>query len=435
MPAIDEVIINKCCTGCGACVFICPKEAVSIKKSNMGRLFAYIDESKCVECNLCSRVCPNTKYGAEALLQDKKNFFIGNITKVCVGHSNNREIYKNAQSGGIVTQILYSLFERGIIDAAITSQTCFNKNSHNEPVIITRKEDLTRTQKSFYSPISLLAALRSAKSYKSVAIVGLPCQVEAIRLIEKAGKAKNIKYIIGLICDRCISETWNDVILKYFDITNRDVKIVARDKSAATHKNAYKYAPMVIKSFGYGSIITSNYLRLALKDYFTPPRCRICFDKLNIFADIVCGDPWGMQCVDWQHGDSVVITRTQIGNELVEDLIADDIITLNEAEKNELIEGQKIQERINNISNGIKIFQECNWVLPNFIPIISTEMKPPVHDKRSFKLLRNSIKRYIKYEKLPKDRIISKVYRQIRMKAMIQSYKSSIRKIYHLIIK
>ena len=435
MPAIDKVIINKCCTGCGACVSICPKEAVSIKKSNMGRLSAYIEQTKCIECNLCSRVCPNTEYGAEALLQDKKNFFIGNITKVYVGHSNNREIYKNAQSGGIVTQILYSLFEKGKIDAAITSQTCFNKNSHNEPVIITKKEDLAKTQKSYYSPISLLTALRSVKPYKSVAIVGLPCQIEAIRLIKKAGKAKNIKYVIGLICDRCISETWNDVILKYFGITNRDVKIIARDKNAVKHENAYKYAPMVIKFSNASPIITSNYLRLTLKDYFTPPRCRLCFDKLNIFADIACGDPWGMQCVDWQHGDSVVITRTRIGNELMDDLIADDLITLNEVEKDELIKEKKIQERTNNISDGIKIFQECNWVLPNFIPIISTEIKSPVHDKQSSKLLRKSIKRYIKYEKLPKDRIISKIYRQIRMKAMIHSYKSSIRKILHLIIK
>ena len=38
---------------------------------------------------------------------------------------------------------------------------------------------------------------------------------------------------------------------------------------------------------------------MALKDMFTAPHCRICYDKVNVFSDIVFGDPWCMDDVDW----------------------------------------------------------------------------------------------------------------------------------------
>lgn len=34
---------------------------------------------------------------------------------------------------------------------------------------------------------------------------------------------------------------------------------------------------------------------------FTSPRCRVCFDKVCVFADIVLGDPWRMTEVDEEY--------------------------------------------------------------------------------------------------------------------------------------
>ena len=46
------------CTGCMACVGKCKKEAISIQ-DNVSAYNAVIDESKCVSCGACERVCPN----------------------------------------------------------------------------------------------------------------------------------------------------------------------------------------------------------------------------------------------------------------------------------------------------------------------------------------------------------------------------------------
>ena len=49
--------LNKC-AGCGACVDVCKKNAISIKDS-LKTMNAVIDESLCVNCSACEKVCPN----------------------------------------------------------------------------------------------------------------------------------------------------------------------------------------------------------------------------------------------------------------------------------------------------------------------------------------------------------------------------------------
>lgn len=48
---------EKCC-GCTACLSICPKQAISMKKDKEGFFYAVIDSQKCIDCGLCKKVCP-----------------------------------------------------------------------------------------------------------------------------------------------------------------------------------------------------------------------------------------------------------------------------------------------------------------------------------------------------------------------------------------
>ncbi len=44
---------NERCVGCGACVEVCPVQAISM---NGGK--ANIDADRCVNCGRCAQVCP-----------------------------------------------------------------------------------------------------------------------------------------------------------------------------------------------------------------------------------------------------------------------------------------------------------------------------------------------------------------------------------------
>ena len=46
------------CCGCTACYAICPNDAISMVEDEEGFEYPQIDESKCVRCCQCIKVCP-----------------------------------------------------------------------------------------------------------------------------------------------------------------------------------------------------------------------------------------------------------------------------------------------------------------------------------------------------------------------------------------
>lgn len=48
--------ITDACTGCGACVKLCPTRAIAGEKKKAHA----IDKALCIECGACGRVCPNS---------------------------------------------------------------------------------------------------------------------------------------------------------------------------------------------------------------------------------------------------------------------------------------------------------------------------------------------------------------------------------------
>ena len=46
------------CCGCTACYAICPKEAIRMVEDEEGFVYPQIDESNCVRCYQCIKVCP-----------------------------------------------------------------------------------------------------------------------------------------------------------------------------------------------------------------------------------------------------------------------------------------------------------------------------------------------------------------------------------------
>lgn len=411
---INLTIDNWLCSGCGACNAICPKDAITYHFDEIGQLLPQIDNEKCINCGLCHNVCPSID--KSGLVKDFDvngiDFFVGNNIKTRLVKSNDEDIYKNSQSGGAVTAVLKYLLDNKLIDAAVVCEVLFAKEYTSKSVIITDSKDLNRCQKSSYVPVDMLTALKQTSSYKSVAIVGTGCVIQGVKQLQRQNKKfDNINYLLGLICDRTLTKTVSDILYagKY---PNANKKIVWRDKT-----QSYKNPILKIITEQGEELTQPSWKRHALKEYFITPRCRICFDKLSIFSDIVFGDPWGMSDVDWQNGMSVVISRTEKGEIILQRMIQDSAIDSKGADINEVISGQAIAKKKENVEKAIMAFLSLGLALPSYYQNVKTT-------NSDFTSIKNSIEKFRSLSKNSKNTIISRYrFKLWRISVINQLYK------------
>lgn len=350
---IQQITDNLLCTGCGTCNVICGRDAISMKKTTtMGLLHAEINSYKCTDCGLCLRMCPSVNALAETKTVSETKIK-GNVDACYVGRSLNAEYYANAQSGGMVTTILAYLFRHQLIDAAVSCRMEYGLPTPSiHYSILTSADEIMKNQRSCYTQVDIVSALRETLQYKSVAVVGIPCQIQGVSNLIKQKKFSNITYRIGLICDRSFSDLYIDAIAQNVKLPGGKLKIVYKRKDFTHNGIRYNYhqAPTVFVNKHGEMAIIPNLKRVFLKDFFTVPKCRLCWDKLNVHADIVLGDPWGLKGkYDEQHGDSVIIVRTGKTARMLDEMKANGLVRFSPVELDEVAKGQHVELKACNI--------------------------------------------------------------------------------------
>jgi coenzyme F420 hydrogenase subunit beta len=368
MSNVIEIKESYLCYGCGACNVVCAAQAITMKYDNIGRLQPEVDQEKCTNCGLCMKHCPSLDLNG-IQYPATKDSYIGEVRNVYIGKSNNERIFRNSQSGGLVTTILNYLFETGKIDGAIVCRVDYSQEYLPKAIVVTNVEELYDCQKSSYVPVDMVSALKGVENLQSIAVVGTGCHIQGFRALCNFKKEyrDKIKYTLGLICDRTLCKTITEVLGRDIYVGKKK-KIVWRDKS-----KGYKNPRLLIKSEIGKEREEPQWKRHALKDPFTNPRCRICFDKLNVHSDIVLGDPWGMSNVDWQNGASVVLVRSDLGEDIIDDMQSMQLIDLRKASLDEVISGQHILLRKKTVSDAISVYQDNNWLLPSYSNRLKSE--------------------------------------------------------------
>ena len=200
-----EVWDKGICSGCGACVAVCPANAIIFKKGENSE--APVNTGYCkeindhVKCGACYAVCPRTEEATSA----KK--MLGNY--ISIGSARSAFEVPGRQSGGAVTAILANAFESGLIDAVITVSE--DRWTH-EPfsVLITSNEAIKSSAGSRYNWwVPTLAALSEAvikRKFSRIAVVATPCAAQALRRMKESDNdllkpfGNSIRLIVGLFC-------------------------------------------------------------------------------------------------------------------------------------------------------------------------------------------------------------------------------------------
>lgn len=424
------------CSNCGACFTVCPKSAINFETTLLGRMYAKVNDDLCVNCGKCIKACPSID--ANKLSKKYSDKYVGIINNIYVGKSLNKDIFENAQSGGICTQLLCYLFDKKKIDCAVVVKMKPGKTPVVSPVVVTSKDELTGSQKSCYTPVALLTVLKETRKYNSVAVVGLPCHIAGIVNLQTiCNDYSNINYKIGLICDRTLCSGVHDVYSSHLQSVLKtpaiSFKIDWKCKRIGKDFN-YKLAPTVLKTDN-DIIEVPRDIRIILKEMFTPPRCRVCYDKLNTHADITLGDPWHMTEVDWVKGSSLIISRTEKGSSLLEEVKNAGYIEYSPRNLSELSKSQKVDARRMQARLFSRAFQ--NLFNLEGIGILRLSEIEESTDKTKLGFCEKDLKTFIEKDKTYSiERIIKEANREIRKyrfhrkrELFVDNMKSFIRKL------
>jgi coenzyme F420 hydrogenase subunit beta len=296
---VVNVIKSGKCVGCGTCVVVCPFDCLEYQNEEP------VLVKECKVCSICAKVCPKYEWSMPELektvlgRERSATEEFGVHRRLAIAQASDNKILNVCQDGGIVTALLLYALESGLINGAVVSGVKAEKPFLSVPKLATTSKEILDCSgtRYFYSP-SVFALAEGVKQKKtSIAFVGTPCQIRAVRKLQTAGLKKYtepVKLLIGLMCSECF--TYEGLMEKHIRETlgislNSVKKMNIKGKMLVTTDSGVQTTPLAE---------TKQYAR---------KKCQPCDDFSSELADISLG---GLGLDGW----TFVVIRTEAGEEL-----------------------------------------------------------------------------------------------------------------------
>lgn len=334
----DEIVTPKKCCACGACIAYCESQAFDVieMKDYTPQFKTDKSEENCKECSYCYYICPQT----DPLLDQLKVVHqvedeLGHILNVIAAKTTDSIIQKAGQDGGVVSTILTYLFDTNNIDAAVVSE--YDENYEPIPKIIYDKEDLVKSAGTRYSISPNILPLKNLEEVAQevidhqkriydpdqihLAFVGTPCQARAISKM----KLLNLKpaHVISVVMSLFCFENFD--YAKLMDILKEKTNV---DPSNIKKTNIKKNFFVTSKQ--------DEVFEVGIKEVDDAVRnhCHECDEFVGRYSDISIGASGAPT------GYSMIITRTDKGQNLIDSLISSGYIEKYEAPLDKFAEWQ-----------------------------------------------------------------------------------------------
>jgi coenzyme F420 hydrogenase subunit beta len=312
----NDVLSQGLCTSCGACVNVCPY--IKVVKDRVAIIEPCgLDEGKCYD------FCPRTNTDIAAL--DRRVFgkkrtdsSLGSYISIEMAQAKDSRIRCRAQYGGVVSSLVEYAIESGVITDALLTKP-FDGGLMPKSLLVEGGSEVQEFAGSNYIASAPLATLnRNTKQSKgeAVGVVGIPCQVIALRKMQASkhdNEAKKVKLVIGLFC------TWA--------LTYKGLYEFLKGKVDVAHIRRFDIPPPPANKLIVETETETREFRLDDLRQFIKPTCSVCFDMTSEFADISVGMVEGIE--DW----NTLIVRTPEGKRLIDKAKAAGIITTKPLEK------------------------------------------------------------------------------------------------------
>lgn len=298
------------CTGCSACMNVCPKEAITmVEQEPLGHIHPLIDNSKCIDCHLCEKICP-VNYPVS--LHEPLNAY--------AAISRDYDDLMSSSSGGAASVFSHVILEQGGVVYGCVQEN-YKNISHTR---ISRKEDLYKLKGSKYVQSNINLAYRNVrqdlKSKKLVLFIGTPCQIAGLRSFLR--KEYQNLFTIDLVCHGVPSQK-----------LLREEVLYMIGKESDAYVNFRRKGEPLARMFG---LFLSNCSKVAEKkelflynDYITAFMAGLTFRKScyscsyaqsSRCSDITVSDYWGIgkSTVKTDCGISLILQNSSKASLLIE---------------------------------------------------------------------------------------------------------------------
>ena len=206
---------------------------------------------------------------------------------------------EGAQWTGITTRLGEALLTSGEVSAVL----CVGPDEHDPwkpvPRLVTAAEDMAscRGMRMGYAPLLEQLEPAIAAGHKRIAVIGIPCQIYALRALENELDLDHL-VVIGTPCsDNTTTENFHEFLSLLDDNPERinylefmpDFHVELRFDGGETRRIPFLQLPIA-----------------DLRDDFFPLTCRTCVDYVNTLSDITVGYMGG-------RGEQWLLVRNQKG--------------------------------------------------------------------------------------------------------------------------
>lgn len=320
---MNEYILNKdekCCYGCGSCELICPQNAITMSPNHEGFLYPEFNESRCIKCGLCIKVCPYMK-------NEQKT---RKPIKVVAIQNKNIEVLKDSSSGGV----FFAVAEYVLSIGGYVSGCVFDDNLEVNHILTNNIEEVKKMCGSKYVQSKMGNVYNLVKEKldngKKVLFTGTPCQIDGLK--QYLRKEYDNLFLMDLICHGVpspkIFQLYIDSVEKKF---GKIIEFKFRDKrrNGWCSQGSIKFKNKLKKISPFNS---SYYYYYYLKNILSRKSCYTCkYSSLDREADLTIGDCWNIDKLfpklDTKNGYSVVLVNNHKGHNLL-DSIKDNLTIL-----------------------------------------------------------------------------------------------------------
>lgn len=313
----QKVLMKELCAGCGACILVCPFTCLEYGE-NQPKLV-----KKCEICGICAKACPRYEFSQQALEQlafgreRKAEEEFGVYRRLAVAQASDDRVLGVGQDGGVVSALLVHALKNGIVDGAVVSGLSKETPWLPVPKLVSTPEEILESAGTRYTYSPNLLALQEAvnQKKKSVAFVGTPCEIQAIRKIEAVPLKKYsgiIKFSIGLMCTESFT---------YEGLMQKHIQGVLGINPMDVRKLNIKGKVLVTTNSGEVKAIP-----LAEAKQYTRKGCLPCSDFSSELADISTG---GLGLTDWTFS----VIRSAKGEEIFDSAVKTGALRVRAAEE------------------------------------------------------------------------------------------------------